>query len=146
LGRHFETTPLPQLTSLMTIYGNLFSHNRKTETIILTVNDFCFLPRSLSTSKSAKMTEQGVPPTIPLNQICVTPRLRREYIILPSAAGRITHNGFDMPVQSVVLETHIAVTLITAQDDGEESSYIAQVEWQLQMPVETRNLTVSTVP
>jgi len=69
LGRRFEKTPLPHINSLITVYGSLFGRGRKTETIILALEEFSFLPRSLSTSKSAETTEQGAPPETPRKKI-----------------------------------------------------------------------------
>jgi len=69
-----EKTPLPKVNSTITVDGGWFSHNRMSETISLALKDFSFLPRSLSTSKSAEMADYGMPPNIPQKKIWITPR------------------------------------------------------------------------
>ena len=105
LGRRFEKTPIPQIDSLITVYGSFFGRDSKTETIIYPLQDFSFLPGSLSTSKSAGMTEQGAPPKTPWKKIRVTPRPRPKQIISPSPAERNKHKRLDVPVQSLAPET-----------------------------------------
>jgi hypothetical protein len=104
-GRRFEKTPLPQVNSLITVYGSLFGRDRKSDTIVLALKDFSFLPRSLSSSKSAETTKQGAPPGTPRKKIWDTPRPRPKQIISPSPAERNKHKRLDVPVRSVALET-----------------------------------------
>jgi len=86
LARHFDTTRLHQVNSLITVYGSLFGRDRKSDTIVLALKDFSFLPRSLSSSQSAEPTERGAPPVTPRKKIGVTPRPQPKQIISLSQA------------------------------------------------------------
>jgi hypothetical protein len=104
-GRRFEKTPLPQVNSLNTVYGSLFGRDRMSNTIVLILKDFSFLPRSLSSSKSAEMTEQGALPGEPRKKIWVILRPQPKQIISPNPAERNKRKRLDVPVRSVALET-----------------------------------------
>jgi len=104
LHRCLEKTPLPQMNSLSSVYGCLFGHDRMTETIILAMKGFPFLPKSLSTSKSVETTEQGAPPETLWMKIWVTPRPRPKQIISPSPAERNIPRHLNVPIRSVALE------------------------------------------
>jgi hypothetical protein len=102
--RCFEKTPIPHVNSLITVYVSLFGRDRKSNTIVLALKDFAFLPRSLSSSKSAEMTEQVSTPGTPQKQIWVAPRHWQKQIIWPSPDVRNTRKCLYRPVRSVVPE------------------------------------------
>jgi len=105
VGRLFNKTPLPQIHSLSSVDGRWFGCDRKTETMILTLTDISFLPRSWSTSKSAWTTKQVVSPDTPVEEMWVTPRVWCKQIISHSPAERNKSNCLDVPIRSVALET-----------------------------------------
>lgn len=98
-GKRFEKTRLPQVNSLITVYGSLFGRDRKTGSIVLAMKDFSFLPRSSSTS--TETSEKVAPPETPRKKGWLCP----DATASPSPAGKNKRKRLDVPIVSYALET-----------------------------------------
>jgi len=98
-GKGFEKTRLPQVNSVITVYGSLFGRDRKTGSIVLAMKDFSFLPRSSSTS--TETSEKVAPPETPRKKGWLRPNATA----LPSPAGKNNRKRSDIPIGSYALET-----------------------------------------
>lgn len=98
-GKRFETTRLPHVNSLITVYVSLFGCDRKTGSIVLAVKDFSFLPRSLSSS--TETSEKVAPPETPFKKGWLCP----DATASPSPAWKNKRKRLEVPIVSYVLET-----------------------------------------
>lgn len=98
-GKRFDKTRLPQVNSLVTVYGSLFGRDRKTSSIVLAMKHFSFLPRSSSTS--TETSEKVAAPETPGKK----DRLRPDATASPSPARKNELKRLDVPIVSSALET-----------------------------------------